>query len=126
MCNTIVTNIYPSLGGDPDKVTLWGQSSGAISIFDQLLANGGNNLYKGKPLFRGAIMDSGSAVPTDAVDSVKPQAVYNQVVANAGCAGRSDSLACLREVPFEVSHSAFPRGHSAFPRGHSPSVHFWS
>lgn len=83
-------------------MTIWGESSGAISVFDQLLANGGNNLYKGKPLFRGAIMNSGSAVPADSVDSAKPQVIYNQVVANAGCSGRSDSLQCLREVPFEV------------------------
>lgn len=68
-----------------------------------MLAFGGNNLYRGRPLFRAAIMSSGSAVPADAVDSAKPQAIYNQVVANAGCGGRPDSLQCLREVPYEVS-----------------------
>lgn len=47
-------------------------------------------------------MNSGSAVPADPVDSPKAQAVYDAVVANAGCAGEADTLACLRSVPYET------------------------
>lgn len=60
----------------------------------------GNNTYKGKPLFRGAIMDSGSIVPADRVDGKKGQAVYDGVVKTAGCAAASDTLACLRALPY--------------------------
>jgi hypothetical protein len=35
----------------------------------------GDNTYKGKPLFKGGIMDSGSIVPADPVDCPKAQAV---------------------------------------------------
>lgn len=62
----------------------------------------GNYTYKGKPLFRGAIMNSGSIVPAEPVDSVKGQAVYDQVVATGGCSGASDTLACLRTLDYET------------------------
>jgi hypothetical protein len=60
----------------------------------------GNNLYNGKPLFRAAIMDSGSIVPADPVNSPKAEAVFNTVVQNAGCANAADTLACLRSVDY--------------------------
>src|SRR5690606_12518013 len=79
----------------------WGESAGAISVFNQMALYDGDNTYNGKPLFRGAIMNSGSIVPAAPVDCPKGQAVYDQVVAKAGCAGASDTLACLRELPYD-------------------------
>lgn len=88
-------------------MTLWGESAGAISIYAQMLAKDGDNSYKGKPLFRGAIMNSGSVTPTDPVDCPKAQVIYDQVVANAGCAGNADTLECLRGVNYDVSSPPF-------------------
>jgi carboxylesterase type B len=62
----------------------------------------GNNTYKGNPLFRAALMDSGSVVPADPVDGVKGQDIYNDVVEKSGCSGSSDTLACLRTVDYET------------------------
>ena len=45
-------------------------------------------------------MDSGSAIPAVDVSSQKAQKVYDTVVANAGCAGSSDTLSCLRSLPY--------------------------
>lgn len=45
-------------------------------------------------------MDSGSMVPADRIDGKKGQAVYDQVVATAGCGAASDTLDCLRELPY--------------------------
>jgi hypothetical protein len=38
------------------------QILGAISVFDQMALYNGNNTYKGKPLFRSGIMDSGMSI----------------------------------------------------------------
>ena len=73
-----------AFGGDPEAVTIWGQSAGAMSVFDQLALFDGNNTYKGCPLFRAAIMDSGSITPTEPVNGVKAQAIFDTVVEAAG------------------------------------------
>lgn len=95
-----VADNIAAFGGDPDKVTIWGESAGAISVFNQMALFDGDNTYKGKKLFRGAIMNSGSVVPADPVDCPKGQAIYNTVVARAGCASAADTLACLRALPY--------------------------
>ncbi|KAF2100138.1 lipase [Rhizodiscina lignyota] len=91
-----------AFGGDPSKVTIWGESAGSISVFDHMIAYDGDNTYRSQPLFRGAIMNSGSIIPADPVDCPKAQDIYDTVVAAAGCSSSGNTLSCLRALDYET------------------------
>ena len=74
----------------------WGPSAGAISIATQMITNGGDP----EGLFRGAIMHSGSPLPTGGVE--KQQEYYDAIVEAVGCTGTQDTLQCLREAPADA------------------------
>ncbi|KAF8838648.1 alpha/beta-hydrolase [Paxillus ammoniavirescens] len=85
-----------AFGGDPTKVTIWGDSAGAISVALHMLTNGGNP----GGLFRAAFMQSGSPIPVG--DITNGQGYYDALVDETGCSSTSNTLQCLREVPYET------------------------
>nr|VWO94043.1 Carboxylic ester hydrolase (EC [Ganoderma boninense] len=88
-----------AFGGDPTKVTIWGQSAGAGSAEAQVL------FPSSKDLFRAAIFDSSTgpfktAPPASTYD--RPGLPYDRLVNLTKCPSGSASLTCLRNLPFDV------------------------
>lgn len=61
-----------------------------------MVLNNGNN----EGLFRGAVMQSGSPGPFGDIEH--GQVFYDFMVKETGCQGASDTLECLRKVPYDT------------------------
>ncbi|KAI5890825.1 alpha/beta-hydrolase [Schizophyllum commune H4-8] len=78
-------------GGNPSDVTIWGVSAGAGSVYQHIVANGGNTT---PPLFNTAITSSSFLPQQYDVDDDVPEAIYEEVLKQTGCS----NLDCLRKI----------------------------
>ncbi|KAJ7602961.1 Alpha/Beta hydrolase protein, partial [Mycena polygramma] len=90
-----VRKYISKFGGDPSKVTIWGESAGAGSVLLQMVANSGETEPQ---LFRGAISSSTYLGSQYAYDDDIPEPWIARALLKSirSCTGAADSMACLR------------------------------
>lgn len=87
-----------NFGGDADKVTIAGESAGAMSVCDHLAAPGSAGLY------RSAILQSGPCqVQADRATAVR---VSDEYARGLGCVAPAKVAVCLRGLPASRLQSA--------------------
>ncbi|KAK4203395.1 putative lipase [Triangularia verruculosa] len=89
-----------AFGGDPSKITLGGQSSGGVSVDYWAYA------YPDDPIAHGLIAHSGTAFSFPQNTKSIQAANWNTVVNTVNCSSSSDTIACMRNVPWQDLLSA--------------------
>lgn len=89
-----------SFGGDPDQVTIFGQSSGALAVTLQVLAYGGSRPAP----FNGALIESTALEPN--MTSTLTRDTFTDVAVLTGCAESGDAqgaetIACMRNLTLD-------------------------
>ncbi|KAI0189344.1 carboxylesterase [Xylaria flabelliformis] len=99
-------------GGDPDRITIWGQSAGGGSVLAQTIASH-ESIAKGRNRgrkaheapFRQALASSPFWPKTYRVDAPEAQWRYDTLANLTGCAG-PESLKCLKSVDVQKIRDA--------------------
>jgi para-nitrobenzyl esterase len=104
-----------AFGGDPSRVTIFGQSAGGYDVQALVVSP------RAQGLFARAALDSRRAVPGGGLQSLATLEANDAVfVSSLGCSTASDVLACLRAVPAQTIVKA--QGSSAFGPAIEPLV----
>jgi carboxylesterase type B len=89
-----------SFGGNPNKITLAGQSSGGVSLDFWAYS------YREDPIANGLILHSGDAFSFPMNSKSVQENNWNTVVSAVNCSGAADTMACIRKVDWKAIESA--------------------
>ncbi|KAJ4320509.1 hypothetical protein N0V94_003372 [Neodidymelliopsis sp. IMI 364377] len=101
-------------GGDPDRVTIAGESAGAAAVLYQSMAYGGKQKQE---LFQNIISASPWIPVQHKYNDDQPTKAYNDFVAAAGCSSSKDKLQCLRNAETQIVQNASAKVSEAGPFG---------
>ncbi len=96
-----------SFGGDPDNVTIFGESAGGISVLYHLVSPDSAGLFKR------AIVESsndGASLSLGVAETA-----YAPIISQLGCDPANDTVACLRGLPVDAILKLEARGLNAGP-----------
>ncbi|KAL1844584.1 hypothetical protein VTK73DRAFT_2263 [Phialemonium thermophilum] len=98
-------NLYARhFGGDPDDVSIWGQSAGGGSVVAQVIADQDHapGTWGAGARFSKALASSPFWPKTYEAVGPESQALYDAVVESVGCAAERDTLACLKRADVQA------------------------
>jgi carboxylesterase type B len=97
-----VNKYIQNFGGDPNNVTIWGQSAGGGSVLAHTIANDGKT---NPPLFSKAIASSPYWPKTYAYNDTESELIYERFTNLTNCTGPG-SLQCLKRADLDVLRTA--------------------
>lgn len=103
-----------AFNGNPDKVTIFGESAGALSV-DALVTTFGPSDSDNAPPFRAAILQSGQASLARFMSRTNSTENWLELVDKVGCADAESAIECVRGVPATTIKEAIERNALGFP-----------
>ncbi|KAI0198043.1 alpha/beta-hydrolase [Astrocystis sublimbata] len=85
-----------SFGGDPDRITIIGQSSGAVAVSNWAYA------FRDNPIVAGTMSHSGNVFSFPIHDAGLAASNWNRVTSVLGCGSSESALACMRSDNISV------------------------